>query len=584
MATPSIVQLHIIDSAVAKRVFQRRSLLHYVVDSTQTQSTHTMYFDTPSRAVYQAHRTISLTMTAKESPQLCWHDISDKHIPHPIETHSLTEREWPNTLREWLSTNNIPIHQLLPNAHFIGKSYHRRIIDQQGQELLTATLLQGIISTNGHNETWDTLVLTPVAHARSHEIDAILEYIYQQVPHRIDHRSLWQRIDVFLHDAPADPAVDTTLLHHAHVLTGIQRSADEALFVPIPHHDSLQNRRLVAAIMRMQQHADTSVEPFWLALDDDTQAQLRTLKPLTTHTPSYTAVTPLIDITQLPFSEVLRLRIRSRLRSLLAREAEVLVGFHAYDVHRIRVILRKMRALLECGEGIYEAEVLSQFRRGFRRMARFLGEIRDCDAFSDHVQRILDINQLPPAFEKGLAIIRKKALHNFNELLTDNKHQRFLHQFAEFVTLPNSGNIVTIQSLPMVLTDRIESQYTHLTQPHPKSLIKMNDDALHDLRIQVKHLRYLLESFSDLLLPAGDVALHRLITIQDHLGTIQDAVVAQQLLTQMRLLNTAEGKRIIQTLRQEALRQRQSLPDVWATCQDSVFRDSITHAISTLKS
>jgi CHAD domain-containing protein len=217
-------------------------------------------------------------------------------------------------------------------------------------------------------------------------------------------------------------------------------------------------------------------------------------------------------------------------------------------------------------------------------MARFLGEIRDCDAFSDHILRILDVHQLPPAFEKGLATIRQKALNNFRTLLTDNKHQRFLHQFAEFVTIPNSGNVVTVQSLPVVLTDRIKTQYAHVTKPHPKSLIKMDDDTLHDLRIQIKHLRYLLESFSDLLLPAGEVALQRLILIQDHLGTVQDAVVAQQLLTQMRMLNTPEGKRIIQTLRQEALQQRQLLPDVWATCHDAAFRESITTAIATLKS
>jgi CHAD domain-containing protein len=583
MAPSTSVQLHLIDSAVAKRVLQRRTLLQYSVDSVQSTSTHTIYFDTHDRAVYRAQRSITLIMQAKEAQQLYWHDITDMQSPQLIESHTLHERQWPDTIHTWLATHNIPIHQLVPNAHFISKSSHRRIIDAHGHELLTATFIQGIISTHGHNEPWDTLVLTPVAHARSHEIDTILEHIYQQIPHRVDKRHLWHRIHTFLDHQPTTPTIDEAIVQHAHVLTGIQRTADEALFVPIPFHDTLPHRRLVAAIMRIHQHANTTLEPFWLALDDDTQARLRALKPHTTST-TYSALTPHIDITQIPFSEVLRLRIRIRLRSLLEREAEVVVGFRAYDVHRIRVILRKMRALLECGDGIYDAEVLSQFRRGFRRMARFLGEIRDCDALSDHILRILDLHQLPPEFDKGLASIRQKALQNFSELLTDTKHQRFLHQFAEFVTLPNSGNIITVQSLPVVLTDRINTHRMRLAQPHPKSLIKMNDDTLHDLRIQVKHLRYLLETFSDLLLPAGEVALQRLITIQDHLGTIQDAVVAQQLLTQMRLLNTPEGKRIIQTLRQEALQQRQSLPDMWNTCQDATFGESITHAIARLKS
>jgi CHAD domain-containing protein len=583
MATPQSVQLHLIDSAVAKRVLQRRTVLDYTIDSVQTQSTHTIYFDTPNRDVYRAHRAISLSMTAKEPQQLAWYDTSNQQAPKLLDTYTLTERHWPDALDTWLATHTILTHHLLPIAHVISKANHRRIVDQLGHELLTATFVQGMITTQGHNDTWDTLVLTPVAHARNHEIDAILEHLYQQIPHRIDQRHLWTRIDALLRNPTDAPTVDEALVQHARVLAGMQRSADEALFVPMPYHDNPINRRLVATIMRMQQQDDMVLEPFWLALDDETHTNLNSYPTHTAHA-QYSAVTPLIDITQLQFSEVLRLRIRSRLRSLLEREAEVLNGFSAYDVHRIRVILRKMRALLECGEGIYDAEVLSQFRRGFRRMARFLGEIRDCDAFRDHVLRILQIHQLPPTFEKGLTTIRQKALNNFNALLTDSKHQRFLHQFAEFVTMPNSGNIVTIQSLPVVLTDRITTQHARVTKPHPKSLIKMDEDALHELRIQIKHLRYLLESFGDLLLPAGDVALQRLITIQDHLGTIQDAAIAQQLLTQMRLLNTPEGKRIIQTLRQEASQQRQLLPDIWATCQDDAFRESITHAIATLKS
>ncbi|MFZ9857451.1 MAG: CHAD domain-containing protein [Roseiflexaceae bacterium] len=582
MATQPNIQLHLIDSAVAKRVLQRRTLLEYTIDAAHTQSVHTIYFDTPHRDVYHAQRSISLNLLTKEPQQLTWHNVTS-HTPQHIDTYILNDRTWPHAVLAWLSTNNIQAHHLLPNAHYISKAYHRRILDQHGQELLHATFVQGILSTHNHNEPWDALLLTPMAHAPSQHIDAILEYIYQHIPHRIEQRDMWNQINLFLQDQSGTPTNDQSLIQHARVLTDMQRSADEALLIPMQYHDSLDNRRLVATMMRMQQQRNLLLEPFWVAFDDETHAHLKTLKP---HTPyvHYTAVIPPIDIITLPFSEVLRLRIRSRLRSLLTREAEVLVGFSAYDVHRVRVILRKMRALLECGEGIYDAEVLSQFRRGFRRMARFLGEMRDCDAFSDHIRRILNVHQIPETFEIGLAKIRQKALNNFRELLTNNKHQQFLHQFAEFTTMPNSGNIVTIQSLPVVLTDRINAQQAHITKPHPKSLIKMDDDALHDLRIQIKHLRYLLESFSDVLLPAGDVALQRLIVIQDHLGTIQDAVVAQQLLTQMRLLNTPDGKRIIQTLRQEAAQQRQRLPEVWTTCQDDTFHESIAHAISSLKS
>jgi hypothetical protein len=112
MATPESVQLHLIDSAVAKRVLQRRTILQYTIDSVQTQSTHTIYFDTPNRDVYQTHRTISLSMTAKEPQQLAWHEIHNHQTPQLIDTYTLTERRWPDAIHTWLTTHNILSHHL----------------------------------------------------------------------------------------------------------------------------------------------------------------------------------------------------------------------------------------------------------------------------------------------------------------------------------------------------------------------------------------------------------------------------------------------------------------------------------------
>lgn len=582
MATVHDIQLHIIDSAVAKRLLQRRSLHTYTLDVMPTYTEHTMYFDTAQRSVAATNHALALIIGNKGAQRLLLHAVADNQIT-VIGAYHLLERTWPQAVHDMLDMHRIPAHQLLPNAHYIVKSSSRRILDAHANELAVITLHQGVISANHTSETWDTLHLTFADTTSPQESAYIVEYVAQHVPHRIDMRTHWQRIDELLRQ-PASTIDESDLLtQQAIILMGMQRSTDESLLIPLPHHDSFINRRMVATLMCMHHQVNTDLEPFWLASDDETRTRLRAILPPTMK-PSYTALTPPIDITQIPFGEVLRLRIRSRLRSLLERESEVLSGFSAYDVHRIRVILRKMRALLECGDGIYEAEDLTQFKRGFRRMTRFLGEIRDCDAFGEHVRRILDITQLPQPFEKGLMRIRQNALKNFKELLTHDKHQLFLQQFAEFATMPQSGSTLHIQSVPVVLTQRIAQHRKRLAQPHPKSLIKMNDDALHDLRIEVKHLRYLLECFADVLLPAGEVALQRLIDVQDHLGTIQDAVVAQQLLQQMHLLNTPDGKRIIQTLRQEAHQLRLTLPDMWARCNDEDFETSITHALAHLQS
>jgi len=53
---------------------------------------------------------------------------------------------------------------------------------------------------------------------------------------------------------------------------------------------------------------------------------------------------------------------------------------------------------------------------------------------------------------------------------------------------------------------------------------------LHQLRIAGKHLRYTLEFFRETLAPQTDDAIKQIRKLQDHLGDMQDALVASELL------------------------------------------------------
>ena len=48
---------------------------------------------------------------------------------------------------------------------------------------------------------------------------------------------------------------------------------------------------------------------------------------------------------------------------------------------------------------------------------------------------------------------------------------------------------------------------------------------LHELRIESKGLRYLLEFFREALDPCVEEAIEAVVAVQDHLGELQDAVV-----------------------------------------------------------
>jgi CHAD domain-containing protein len=53
---------------------------------------------------------------------------------------------------------------------------------------------------------------------------------------------------------------------------------------------------------------------------------------------------------------------------------------------------------------------------------------------------------------------------------------------------------------------------------------------LHALRIACKRLRYTLEFFEEVLGPGTKVLIKEIVSMQDHLGALQDAVVASEIL------------------------------------------------------
>ena len=122
-----------------------------------------------------------------------------------------------------------------------------------------------------------------------------------------------------------------------------------------------------------------------------------------------------------------------------------------------------------------------------------------------------------------------------------------------------------------------------LQQPLPASFERVAENELHALRIRGKRLRYILECFPSILTPATQPALTALDGLQKHLGVLQDAVVAYELLGDMKLLTNPDAKKILSHLRQEATQQRQQMPLIWEACTNAVFNQSIIDTIHTIQ-
>ena len=123
---------------------------------------------------------------------------------------------------------------------------------------------------------------------------------------------------------------------------------------------------------------------------------------------------------------------------------------------------------------------------------------------------------------------------------------------------------------------------------------------LHRLRIAGKRLRYTLEFFEEVLAPQTGDLIKQMKRLQDHLGDLQDAVVASELLRDFLTWGTwghAKGKKAkmpkepvvapgvaiyMADKQAELQRQLDTFPDVWAYFQSPEFKQTVAVIVAPL--
>jgi CHAD domain-containing protein len=121
-------------------------------------------------------------------------------------------------------------------------------------------------------------------------------------------------------------------------------------------------------------------------------------------------------------------------------------------------------------------------------------------------------------------------------------------------------------------------------------------EQLHALRIEFKKFRYTVEYFRDVLGPQAKGIIDELKTIQDHLGDLNDAQVAMQILQEFlkdHIKKTKQGSPVQESENQaitaymvyrqeERDRLKQTFPEVWSHFNRPEFRQDLAMAISVL--
>jgi CHAD domain-containing protein len=254
----------------------------------------------------------------------------------------------------------------------------------------------------------------------------------------------------------------------------------------------------------------------------------------------------------LPAGEAIFLIADHLLRTMKANLPGVKKDIDTEFLHDFRVAVRRTRSLLALTKGVLPPGVRKEAQAKFKRIGGMTGPLRDLDVYLLRYPEYLEL--LPAEFHPGLKeifarVIRRRASirGDLDARLAENELSAFLYEWDQFLAegAPTGKAAPADSQLPIgTLAGRlIAKRYRRLVKLGNKALAQGTDEALHQLRIEGKKLRYCLEFFASLY-SARTVRelLRTLKKLQDHLGDHNDLVI--QLADLHSLLTEKRGARL----------------------------------------
>jgi CHAD domain-containing protein len=219
---------------------------------------------------------------------------------------------------------------------------------------------------------------------------------------------------------------------------------------------------------------------------------------------------------------------------MLAREEAVRDPSETDALKRYRVATRRLRAALRVFRDAYPAGETKPIRKGLSGLADTLGTVRDLDVRLEELDRWAkgqggDAHEAIEPLRRALAARRQAAAAALARKLDSRGHRRLIGELVDFVTALERETGAAAATPERSVRDRAASsvwtayEVVHAYVP----VVRWADlPTLHRLRIEAKRLRYTIEFLGELLGPGRELAVERLVALQDHLGALNDATLA----------------------------------------------------------
>jgi CHAD domain-containing protein len=280
--------------------------------------------------------------------------------------------------------------------------------------------------------------------------------------------------------------------------------------------------------------------------------------------------------------EVVTAAVANSTARLIANDPGVRLGEDSEAVHQARVATRRLRSDLRTFRIVLDEQWSEPLRAELKWLGERLGEVRDADVLLERLDAQLDA--LPHADAIGA-----------RDLLDTLRTQRSTARDALLITMRSDRYVGLLDRLVDAShevpaspdrDDLDEIELEELVRPPWKKLRRAveeldhdpPDQALHDVRIRAKRVRYAAEAVAPAIGREAKKFAKRIAEVQTTLGDHQDAVVAEQWLRDQ-LHPTSSGPMLfvageLAAIERAAARNsRAQFPAVWRRARHKRLRD-----------
>ena len=286
-----------------------------------------------------------------------------------------------------------------------------------------------------------------------------------------------------------------------------------------------------------------------------------------------------------------RLIWREQLMTMILNEAGVRYSQERDYVHNMRVAIRRARAAAKLYGHFFPRKRLRPYLHFLRKTGRLLGEVRNLDVTLVKARRARADETAgataPKKWLKAWRAQRKEAQEALVAWLNSSEYSELLADFQAFCTTPTAPvkhdlDAAMPQQVRHVMPTQIWAGFAAVRAYETLLATEavVAPKFLHNLRIACKHLRYNLEFVRHLLGGECEVIITRLKALQELLGDLNDAVVAQGLVDETK---ETQDTLAYQQAQVELVNElRQQVPTALAALVNQESREQLGRALARL--